>query len=365
LTSEQAAQLEKDLIAVCIAKPDGINQKQIEEALITNYVGTNRYVLVDIALAINGLVNKGRLNTFRHDNICVWKIVAEDKANKMQSLNQQERIVYQAIEKEGNMGIWIKDLRKRTNILGQGVLEKILKSMMVRKYIKAEDSIAGKNKKVYMLYELKPSLEVTGGTFYKGSDMDTEFISVMQKASRIILMRNGPQTASGVLTHIQNLKVSSVPLTLHDIATVLNTLVMDRMVEVVSHDRMEPAVRAEYMRRQEKREAAAEGYSSGPRRKRRRGAGMTSVHDSDETDEETDVEETDLEDDDDVADTLDDDEEMERVFAIVPDNSPSYVNPNFVAAPCVGCKLYAKCTPGGIIEPKTCLYFKQWLSEEF
>ena len=69
--------------------------------------------------------------------------------------------MYAAVEKEGNKGVWIKDLRKRTNILGQGVLEKIMKTLMARKFVKAEKSIAGKNKKVYMLYHLKPSLEVS------------------------------------------------------------------------------------------------------------------------------------------------------------------------------------------------------------
>lgn len=59
------------------------------------------------------------------------------------------------------IGIWIRDLRRSSN-LQQPQIAKILKTLMSRKLIKCERSIAGKNKKVYMLYDLEPAKEVTG-----------------------------------------------------------------------------------------------------------------------------------------------------------------------------------------------------------
>ncbi len=130
------------LLKYCRSNPDGVKQEQIERALKTQtdfkFTGT----IVDIAIAINSLTSRGQIIIFRLDNICIWKPVAEEKVGKMAGLDAQERLVYMTIERESNMGIWIKDLRKRTNIFGQGVLEKILKGLQTRKLIKAEKSIA-------------------------------------------------------------------------------------------------------------------------------------------------------------------------------------------------------------------------------
>jgi len=370
------AQLEKELMNFCLKNPMGVKQQQIQAELID---GSDKYTLMDLALAINSLTNKGRLTLFRHEGVCIWRPVAEDKANKLISLTQQERIVYAAIEKENNKGIWIKDLRKRTNIMGQGVLEKILKSLVTRKYIKAEESIAGKNKKVYMLYELTPSLEVTGGTFYKGHDMDIEFVSAMQKACRIMVKRHGPQTASEVMGQMKNLNVINVPYTLQDIVTVLNTLVMDRELEVVSHENLPPQTKAEYLKRQARRANAAEAAeiaaaaakekAATKSRKKRRVEGMSSVHDNDDDDDDDDAtdeeaEESGSADEEDDVDYDDDDDEVEKVYMAANSNM-SYINEHFVAGPCVGCHLMPKCKPGNVIEPQTCLYFKQWLADEF
>lgn len=51
-------------------------------------------------------------------------------------------------------GIWVRDLRTRSN-LSQQQVTKIVKTLMSKKLIKAEKSTAAKNKKVYMLYDLE------------------------------------------------------------------------------------------------------------------------------------------------------------------------------------------------------------------
>jgi methylthioribose-1-phosphate isomerase len=87
-------------------------------------------------------------------------------------------------------GLWTRDMKFRSN-LQQTTINKILKTLQNRKLIKAVKSIAvrcarailscafsvhikssssartqGRNRKVYMLYDLEPSVKVKGNAFY-------------------------------------------------------------------------------------------------------------------------------------------------------------------------------------------------------
>ena len=55
-------------------------------------------------------------------------------------------------------------MKVRTN-LAQPVIQKILKALESRKLVKSVKNINNPSRKVFMLYELEPSREVTGGAW--------------------------------------------------------------------------------------------------------------------------------------------------------------------------------------------------------
>ncbi len=61
-------------------------------------------------------------------------------------------------------GIWTKDLKYRTN-LQQLQITKILKTLEQRSLVKAVKSASNASRKVYMLFELEPAKELTGGAW--------------------------------------------------------------------------------------------------------------------------------------------------------------------------------------------------------
>lgn len=114
----------------------------------------------------------------------------------------EQLLVYQVVEKAGNKGIWHKDIRSQTSLqqpvrawAGCGVcvclrgdtpqilsyladphndnnqtkptpkqaLKKILKNLESRQLIKSTSSISSKTRKLYLLYDLEPAKEITGG----------------------------------------------------------------------------------------------------------------------------------------------------------------------------------------------------------
>ena len=61
-------------------------------------------------------------------------------------------------------GIWTKDLKNKTN-LQQPQVTKILKNLDARGLVKSVKAVAHPTRKLYMLAELEPARELTGGSW--------------------------------------------------------------------------------------------------------------------------------------------------------------------------------------------------------
>lgn len=96
-------------------------------------------------------------------------------------MNDDARLVYNTIRSAGNSGIWTKDLKKKTN-LHTIVLNRTLKSLEQKQEIKAVKHVKYPTRKIYMLFNLSPSSEVTGGAWYTDQELDTDFIDSLKAA---------------------------------------------------------------------------------------------------------------------------------------------------------------------------------------
>jgi DNA-directed RNA polymerase III subunit RPC6 len=164
-----------------------------------------------------------------------YQLVPEDLAGKLSGLDASSRLVYQVIERSSTAGIWTKDIRMQTNIQQQ-MLTKILKNLEQRQLIKPVKSVTQKAKKLYMLYELEPSKEITGGVWYSDQEFDHSFISELREFLLQCLRRlNGGKgcTVAEIKDKIQQANVSRVALTNDDVGQLMRTLVYDHLVEEV------------------------------------------------------------------------------------------------------------------------------------
>ena len=146
-----------------------------------------------------------------------YRYVSDEEASKLGGLTEDERGVYNLVEREGNRGIWFRDLKRRTPI-EHTRLAKLLKTLMTRKLIKLENSVQGKNRKVYMLFELEPAREVTGGAFHSGHELDLEFVSQVAFVARQFPSSTVP-THYSIFFHAQLAKVALVYLKKFTLAT--------------------------------------------------------------------------------------------------------------------------------------------------
>jgi len=163
----------------------------------------------------------------------VYKLINEEQATKFEGLDQQAKMVYQIIERSGNKSIWTRDIKIQSKI-PQQQLNKCFKALESRKLIKPIKAVNAKSKKCYMLYDLQPSKEVTGGPWYTEMEFDHEFISILRDFVMNCvrkLNKGRGVTSKEIADKIQLAKVSKVQLSLQEVRQLMQTLAFDYMIE--------------------------------------------------------------------------------------------------------------------------------------
>ncbi len=99
-------------------------------------------------------------------------------------LSQEEMMILSHIKDSQREGIWTTTLRRRVN-LHQAIVNRCLKTLESKNFIKGIKSVKYPTRKMYILATLSPSEDVTGGPWFTDNELDTDFIhelaEVLQK----------------------------------------------------------------------------------------------------------------------------------------------------------------------------------------
>lgn len=237
MSQEAIDECSTQLVALTKSKPAGISNDDIKASLGD--------IPPEIrVLAINKLIQQELLEILKKGESLIYRLKDPAKKSSAPSdMDSEERIIYNIIEEGANTGIWIRDIRVKSNLI-MTQLTKILKNLETRKLIKAVKSVNASKKKVYMLYNLEPDRSVTGGAWYQDSDFEAEFVDVLnQQCFRFLQMRReaakklkeGPIatqmkalcTVADVHKFISELGISKIKLDEEDLETILKTVVYD------------------------------------------------------------------------------------------------------------------------------------------
>lgn len=275
------------IIDLLQASPDGLSQDALNSKL--GSVGQAG------ALALNRLLQKRQVQIFQQGSTHIYKLQPKEEASKLRGLTPDDMLVYQVIQQSSTMGIWTKDMKRNTN-LQQPQVAKAIKNLEARNLIKAVKSIASKGKKVYMLAELKPSKELTGGAWYTDQVFDSEFINVMKQQCLQFVLKQGLASVESIADAVRKSGITKEELRVRDLKQLMDMLVLDGEVE----------------------ETVSTGVGS---------------------------------------------------FAAFPPDTVLYRSSQsrlsetsaFTSIPCGVCPVLHECTDDGLISPKTCLYYQNWL----
>lgn len=212
----------------------------------------------ELMLLLQELLNANLIKLNKTGDEIRFQAVSFDDAKKLVSMSDDERMIYSYIEASQREGIWTKTLKAKTN-LHQHIVSKCLKNLEHQRYIKSIKSVKHPTRKIYMLYHLQPSIDVTGGPWFTDSELDTEFIdTILEVVWRFIVNKTFPrmdQQQEGqylinplqasyiasfqgvdldqILEFINGSGVSSVELELNDIRSLCDVLKFDDKVEEI------------------------------------------------------------------------------------------------------------------------------------
>ncbi|PGH08687.1 hypothetical protein AJ80_07808 [Polytolypa hystricis UAMH7299] len=125
---------------------------------------------------VQSLVDQSLLRLLQgKDDRLAWKIIDQSDAEKLQNLNSEERLIYGVVHSTGRSGVWTQTIRSRTG-LHQTIVNRCLKSLEKKNYIKSVRNVKYPQRKMYMLAGLQPSEDVTGGAWFTDGVLDADFI---------------------------------------------------------------------------------------------------------------------------------------------------------------------------------------------
>jgi DNA-directed RNA polymerase III subunit RPC6 len=188
---------------------DGLTDKIMEENLKDVDLNVR-------AQALNALLQKRQLQIFKQGDFIFYKQQTKEESVRFKGLSSEDMLIYQAIKNAGNMGIWTKDMKRETN-LQQPQVNKALKNLEARGLIKGVKCVSNQAKKVYMLAELTPSKEITGGAWYTGQNFDTEFTNIVKQQCLQFVLQQGVATIESVADFVRKSGISKVELKVEEL----------------------------------------------------------------------------------------------------------------------------------------------------
>lgn len=216
-------------------------------------------------------------------------------------MDDNELIIYNHIKEAKNEGIWTKMIKARTN-LHQTIMNRCLKLLEQKQLVKSVKSVKFPTRKIYMLYDLTPSIELSGGPWYTDNELDTGFIHELSMAClRYIQSKSWPKegrssalypashtselpTASSVHRYLKGARLTDTELEPEHVVALLDLLIYDNEVEKI------PVLPSQHVRRrtrdsddQASDSDASERHSSAQRGSSRHRKRARRRHNSDES----------------------------------------------------------------------------------
>ncbi|KAJ3358231.1 34-kDa subunit of RNA polymerase III (C) [Allomyces javanicus] len=281
---------------------------------------------------VNVLAKKNYLEITRSSPMPYYRLIKEEEKEKVDELEYEEKLVFNYIKAVGTEGIWVRTLAIKTS-LHQNSLSKALKKLEQRGLIKQVKSVKYGSKKFYMLAELQPSNEVTGGIWFTDQELDLNFVNTVAHAClRAIARKSFPQdsqavfpsnynrylTITKITREINKIKITNVELTQADVEAVLDMLIFDNKIEKLPVP-AEPLLMAE-----------DDDDANNPM------GGMNVSLDEDHDDGSADV----------------------WMYRALKEN---WTETEWAKFPCGVCPVRRDCTPDGAVNPRDCKYINDWL----
>ena len=223
--------MEQELLGILKTNKQGLSVTILLSKLNT----TN----TELTKLLNELTERMEIELLHSNNQIIVRTRTQQEIDILKVLNHDELIIYKLIQQSQTKGIWLKLLRDKSQ-LHTKIVNDSIKRMEKLKIVKQVKSVKT-NKKVYMLYEMEPNIELTGGSWYTDEEMDMEFINelcssilkfITSKSSPVDILMVDRDGISDDQVHswLMNSNITTQQLSLEDVQLLLNRLCFDDLL---------------------------------------------------------------------------------------------------------------------------------------
>ncbi|KAF2841070.1 RNA polymerase Rpc34 [Patellaria atrata CBS 101060] len=128
--------------------------------------------LTDLLNICQALVAEQLFQQLESDGSACWRLRSREDAAKIRALTNDERIIYGHIESAGQTPIWLKTIKRQTN-MHQNTVDKAVRSLETKMLIK---SITSRSRRMYMLAHLEPCTDISGSGWHSEGELDISLI---------------------------------------------------------------------------------------------------------------------------------------------------------------------------------------------
>lgn len=224
----------KEIFDFIETRPNGVT----EDDLLIKF---SKYNIDTVKFLLQELIESQKLELKQKNGKTIYIVKFVEQSN-------YENLILSLLEKSGPKGLWIKDIRIKANI-PYNFLVKILKKLEQEQLIKSIKGI-NTNKKTYILYDIEPDKEVTGGIWFTNNDVDLSFVNnLMEIIYQYILKQqtlNGNEnditclndlaTIDRIYNFIITSNILEVKISKNEVKILLETLEYDGRIEIINYD---------------------------------------------------------------------------------------------------------------------------------
>ncbi|EED44046.1 DNA-directed RNA polymerase III, subunit 14 [Enterocytozoon bieneusi H348] len=224
----------KEIFDFIETRPNGVT----EDDLLVKF---SKYNIDTVKFLLQELIESQKLELKQKNGKVIYVVKFIDQSN-------YENLILSLLEKSGPKGLWIKDIRIKANI-PYNFLVKILKKLEQEQLIKSVKGI-NTNKKTYILYDIEPDKEVTGGIWFTNNDVDLSFVNnLMEIIYQYILKHQALNnnktdiiclsdlaTIDTIYNFIITSNILEVKISKNEVKILLETLEYDGRIETINYN---------------------------------------------------------------------------------------------------------------------------------
>lgn len=216
--------LEEQILEFLKKHPEGVNN----ESLLSTIDAGNE----DIVEKLGYLIDSNRIFITESNGEQLFKYRSEKEASKFMDLMPEDIQTYALIIDSGANGISTNELKMRLK-LNTNHLNKILKKLEKKILIKSLKMLNLKHKKIWIGFDIEPSLNITGGAFCSNQEFDKDLIEVIKEKCLDYVKRSKIVSRKDFMVYISSLKILSTELNEDDIQKIINLLIFDDKLDII------------------------------------------------------------------------------------------------------------------------------------